>query len=49
MTAITDTPFAKLEAEGRLLKPALKADTHVEGGAGSASAATSPTMARKPS
>ncbi len=31
MTAITDTPFAKLEAEGRLLKPALKADTHVEG------------------
>jgi hypothetical protein len=31
MTAITDTPFAKLEAEGRLLKPALKADTHVTG------------------
>jgi hypothetical protein len=31
MTAITDTPFAKLEAEGRLLKPTLKADTHVEG------------------
>jgi hypothetical protein len=31
MTAISDTPFAKLEAEGRLLKPALKADTHVEG------------------
>ncbi len=31
MTAITDTPFAKLESEGRLLKPLLKADTHVEG------------------
>jgi hypothetical protein len=31
MTAVTDTPFAKLEAEGRLLKPALKADTHVAG------------------
>jgi hypothetical protein len=31
MTAVTDTPFAKLEAEGRLLKPTLKADTHVEG------------------
>ncbi|WP_026606569.1 hypothetical protein [Methylocapsa acidiphila] len=31
MTAITDTPFAKLEAEGRLLKPTLKADTHVDG------------------
>ncbi|MGB8276480.1 MAG: hypothetical protein WCF20_00865 [Methylovirgula sp.] len=31
MTAITDTPFGKLEAEGRLLKPQLKADTHVEG------------------
>ena len=31
MTAITDTPFAKLEAEGRLLKPILKADTHVAG------------------
>jgi hypothetical protein len=29
MTAITDTPFGKLEAEGRLLKPQLKADTHV--------------------
>jgi hypothetical protein len=31
MTAITDTPFAKLEAAGRLLKPILKADTHVAG------------------
>jgi hypothetical protein len=31
MTAITDTPFAKLDAEGRLLKPILKADSHVEG------------------
>jgi hypothetical protein len=31
MTAITDTPFAKLDAECRLLKPTLKADTHVEG------------------
>lgn len=31
MTAITDTPFAKLESEGRLLKPTLKGDTHVEG------------------
>lgn len=31
MTAITDTPFAKLDADGRLLKPALKADTHVAG------------------
>jgi hypothetical protein len=31
MTAITDTPYAKLEADGRLLKPTLKADTHVEG------------------
>ena len=31
MTAVNDTPFAKLEAEGRLLKPTLKADTHVEG------------------
>ncbi len=31
MTAITDTPFAKLDAEGRLLKSILTADTHVEG------------------
>lgn len=31
MTAITDTPFARLEAEGRLLKPTLKSGTHVEG------------------
>jgi len=31
MTAITETPFAKLETEGRLLKSALKADTHVAG------------------
>jgi hypothetical protein len=31
MTAVTETPFAKLDAEGYLLKPALKADTHVPG------------------
>lgn len=31
MTALADTPFAKLEAEGRLLKPMLAADTHVAG------------------
>ncbi|MGO9132515.1 MAG: hypothetical protein ACLP8A_00495 [Methylovirgula sp.] len=31
MTAITDTPFGKLDADGKLLKPQLKADTHVEG------------------
>ncbi len=31
MTAITDTPFAKLNSEGRLLKPILNADTHVAG------------------
>jgi hypothetical protein len=31
MTAIADTPFAKLDTEGRLLNPALKADTHVAG------------------
>ncbi|MEP9353668.1 hypothetical protein ABLE93_08720 [Xanthobacter sp. KR7-65] len=31
MTAVADTPFAKLDAEGRLLKPALNADTHVAG------------------
>jgi hypothetical protein len=31
MTAIADTPFAKLQSEGRLLKPALQADTHVAG------------------
>lgn len=31
MTAIAETPFAKLDTEGRLLNPALKADTHVAG------------------
>jgi len=31
MTAIEETPFAKLNSEGRLLKPALSADTHVAG------------------
>ena len=31
MTAVADTPFAKLDSEGRLLKPALNADTHVAG------------------
>jgi hypothetical protein len=31
MTAIADTPFAKLDAEGRLLRPTLNADTHVAG------------------
>ncbi|WP_029004965.1 hypothetical protein [Azorhizobium doebereinerae] len=31
MTAIADTPFAKLDTEGRLLKPLLSADTHVAG------------------
>ncbi|MFG1412793.1 hypothetical protein V5G24_16925 [Xanthobacter sp. VTT E-85241] len=31
MTAVSDTPFAKLETEGRLLKPLLSADTHVAG------------------
>lgn len=31
MTAVADTPFAKLNAEGRLLKPSLNADTHVAG------------------
>jgi hypothetical protein len=31
MTDIANTPFAKLNAEGRLLNPALKADTHVAG------------------
>ena len=31
MTVVADTPFAKLDAEGRLLKPALNADTHVPG------------------
>lgn len=31
MTAIADTPFAKLDSEGRLLKPTLSADTHVAG------------------
>lgn len=31
MTAIAETPFAKLETEGRLLRPILNADTHVAG------------------
>jgi hypothetical protein len=31
MTAIADTPFAKLDSEGRLLKPILNADTRVAG------------------
>lgn len=31
MTAIADTPYAKLDSEGRLLKPILNADTHVAG------------------
>jgi hypothetical protein len=31
MTAVADTPFAKLDTEGRLLNPALKTDTHVAG------------------
>ena len=31
MTAVADTPFAKLSGEGRLLKPILNADTHVAG------------------
>ncbi|MFG1464260.1 hypothetical protein V5F77_15320 [Xanthobacter sp. DSM 24535] len=31
MTAVSDTPFAKLDSEGRLLKPILSADTHVAG------------------
>ena len=31
MTVTADTPFAKLDAEGRLLKPILNADTHVAG------------------
>ena len=31
MTVIADTPFAKLDAEGRLQKPILNADTHVAG------------------
>jgi hypothetical protein len=31
MTAVADTPFAKLDSEGRLLNPALKTDTHVAG------------------
>ncbi|MFS8038161.1 hypothetical protein ACI7BZ_14595 [Xanthobacter sp. AM11] len=31
MTAVADTPFAQLNAEGRLLKPSLNADTHVAG------------------
>jgi hypothetical protein len=31
MTAVADTPFAKLDTDGRLLNPALKADTHVAG------------------
>jgi hypothetical protein len=31
MTAVADTPFAKLEADGRLVNPSLKADTKVAG------------------
>jgi len=31
MTAIADTPFARLDTEGRLLKPILNSDTHVAG------------------
>jgi hypothetical protein len=31
MTAIADTAFAKLDTEGRLLRPILSADTHVAG------------------
>jgi hypothetical protein len=31
MTAVADTPFAKLEAEGRLVNPGLKGDTKVAG------------------
>ena len=31
MTATADTPFAKLDSEGRLLKPILNSDTHVRG------------------
>lgn len=31
MTTTAETPFAKLEAEGRLLRPVLNADTHVAG------------------
>jgi hypothetical protein len=31
MTIVSDTPFAKLGAEGRLVKPLLNAATHVEG------------------
>jgi hypothetical protein len=31
MTVIAETPFARLDTEGRLLKPILNADTHVAG------------------
>jgi hypothetical protein len=31
MAAVADTPFAKLDADGRLVSPALKADTKVAG------------------
>ena len=31
MTDINDTPFATLNTDGRLLKPSLLADTHVQG------------------
>jgi hypothetical protein len=31
MTAVADTPFAKLDADGRLVNPSLKADTKVAG------------------
>jgi len=31
MTVTADTPFARLDSEGRLLRPILNADTHVAG------------------
>jgi hypothetical protein len=31
MTAISDTPYARLQSEGRLVKPVLNAATHVAG------------------
>ncbi len=31
MTVVADTPFAKLDTEGRLLRPTLNSDTHVAG------------------
>ena len=47
MTAITDTPFAKLDAEDRLLKPILKGTRMSK--AVSAFAVTSRTTIPKPS